>query len=262
MGTGSMRLRGRDSWQLRVYLGADPETRRPRWLNKTVHGTQRFAGRQLDELSAEAGRARIRAGTLADLLDRWIAAASPGWSAPTVSHTRSIVECHLKPDLGHLHLAKLTTADIDDFYAHLLRAGGRDDRPLAPGTVARVHAVLHRALAQAMRWDWIWLNPASSASPPRVPTPEIRPPSPGQVAVLLDWSRREDPALFCYLSSRSRLEPVGASFWRCGGVTSTWRGPRSRSRGPWSKAPTVLSSAPRRPTAPTGSSSMPRCSMC
>ena len=112
-----------------------------------------------------------------------------------MSHTRSIVECHLKPDLGHLHLAKLTTADIDDFYAHLLRAGWRDDRPLAPGTVARVHAVLHRALAQAMRWDWIWLNPASSASPPRVPTPEIRPPSPGQVAVLLDWSRRGSCAL-------------------------------------------------------------------
>jgi hypothetical protein len=28
-----------------------------------------------------------------------------------VSHTRSIVECHLKPHLGHLDLAKLTTAN-------------------------------------------------------------------------------------------------------------------------------------------------------
>jgi integrase len=116
-----------------------------------------------------------------------------------VSHTRSIVECHLKPHLGHLDLAKLTTADIDDFYAHLLRAGGRDDRPLAPGTVARVHGVLHRALAQAVRWDWIWLNPASNATPPRVTPSEVRPPTPEQVVVLLDWSRREDPPLFCYL---------------------------------------------------------------
>jgi integrase len=116
-----------------------------------------------------------------------------------VSHTRSIIDCHLKPYLGHLDLAKLTTADIDDFYAHLLRAGGRDDRPFAPGTVARVHGVLHRALAQAVRWDWIWLNQASGATPPRVPTPEVRPPTPGQVAVLLGWARREDPPLFCYL---------------------------------------------------------------
>jgi hypothetical protein len=62
------------------------------------------------------------------------------------------------PHLGHLDLAQLTTADIDDFYAHFLRAGRRDDRPLAPGIVARVHGVLHRALAQAVRWDWIWLS--------------------------------------------------------------------------------------------------------
>jgi hypothetical protein len=26
--------------------------------------------------------------------------------------------------------------------------------------------VLHRGLAQAARWDWIWLNPASNATPP------------------------------------------------------------------------------------------------
>jgi hypothetical protein len=52
-----------------------------------------------------------QAGTLAELLDQWIEAASPGWSAYTVSHTRSIVECHLKPHLDHLDLAKLTTAN-------------------------------------------------------------------------------------------------------------------------------------------------------
>jgi hypothetical protein len=57
--------------------------------------------------------------------------ANPGWAASTVSHTRSIIDCHPKPHPGHLGLAKLTTADIDDFYAHLLRAGGRDHRPLA-----------------------------------------------------------------------------------------------------------------------------------
>jgi hypothetical protein len=54
MGTGSMRLRGRDSWQLRVYVGTNPETGRPRWLSKTVHGTQRFARRQPEELVTEA----------------------------------------------------------------------------------------------------------------------------------------------------------------------------------------------------------------
>jgi hypothetical protein len=121
----------------------------------------------LDDLVAESGRARIRAGTLGDLLDRWLEAACPGWSASTVSHTRSIVDCHLKPDLGHLGVVKLTTEDIDDYYGHLLGRGGRDGGPLAPGTVTRIHGVLHRALAQAVRWEWMWWNPATNATPPR-----------------------------------------------------------------------------------------------
>lgn len=194
-----MRQRGRDSWQLRVYLGTDPETGRQRWASRTVHGSQRFAQAQLRELTQEAGYAHLRAGTLADLLDRWFEAASPGWALTTVSHTRSVIDCYLKPHLGHLHVTKLTTEDIDDFYGHLLRAGGGRGQPLAPGTVARVHGVLHRALAQAVRWEWIWLNPASNASPPRVPPAEIRPPSPKQVVKLLEAVRTEDPALFSFL---------------------------------------------------------------
>jgi hypothetical protein len=95
-----MRQRGTDAWELRVYQGIDSETRRQRWLTKTVHGTARFAQRQLEDLVTEAGRARIRAGTLSDLLDQGFEAASPGWAASTVSHIRSIVDCHLRPHLG------------------------------------------------------------------------------------------------------------------------------------------------------------------
>lgn len=194
-----MRQRGKDSWELRVYQGIDPDTGRQRWVTRTVRGSQRSARSQLRKLVEEAGYARLRAGTLAELLERWFEAASPGWALTTLSHTRSMIECYLKPNLGHLNVTKLTTEDIDDFYGHLLRAGGRGYRPLAPGTVARVHGVLHRALAQAVRWEWIWVNPAANASPPRVPPAEIRPPSPDQVASLLEAVRLEDPPLFCFL---------------------------------------------------------------
>jgi integrase len=137
MGSGSMRLRGRGSWELRVYQGVDPDSGRQRWMTKTVHGTHRFARPQLEDLVEEAGHARIHAGTLAQLLDHWFEAASAGWAVTTASHTRSVIDCYLNPHLGHLDITKLTTADIDDFYGHLLRAGGRNERPLAPGAVAR-----------------------------------------------------------------------------------------------------------------------------
>lgn len=72
-----------------------------------------FARAQLENLVEAAGRARLRQG-LGDLLDQWFLAASPAWAPTTISHTRSIIDIHLKPHLGHLDVEKLTTVDIDD----------------------------------------------------------------------------------------------------------------------------------------------------
>jgi hypothetical protein len=121
-----MRERGKDSWELRVYQGTDPDTGRQQWLTKTVHGTQRFARGQLEALVGEAIRARVGAGTLADLLDHWFEAASPRWAVTTVRQTRSIIDCYLNPHLGHLDVAKLTTADIDTSRA--ISCGPVDER--------------------------------------------------------------------------------------------------------------------------------------
>jgi hypothetical protein len=54
------------------------------------------------------------------------------WSASTVSNTHSIVECHLKPHLGHLHLVKLTTADAYEV--------GRKDEVEIRGATQLTHA--------------------------------------------------------------------------------------------------------------------------
>jgi Phage integrase, N-terminal SAM-like domain len=95
----------------------------------------RNAARELTTFVTEVCYARIRAGMVAELLERWFVAASPQWAAPTVRQTRSVIDRHLISHLGHLQVPKLTTADIDDVYGHLLRGGGRHGRPLATGTV-------------------------------------------------------------------------------------------------------------------------------
>ena len=170
---------------MRIYLGIDADSGRERWATKTVHGTRRHATARLGEFVEEAGYARFVPARSPICSTGGSTHASPAWSSTTLRQTRSVIEHHLKPLLGHLAVNKLTTVDIDDLYRHLLRAGGCEGRPLAPGTVHRVHVVLHRALTQAVRWEWVWLNPASAASPPRVPPTEVRPPSPDQVQRLL-----------------------------------------------------------------------------
>lgn len=199
MRRGSMRQRGPNTWQLRVYLGIDSDTGRQRYATRTVHGSRREATRQLALLTEESDNARAQAGTVAELLERWFAAASPGWAPTTIAHTRSIIDCHVIPHLGHLPVSKVTTAEIDDFYSWLLTVGGANRKGLSVGTVRRVHSLLHRALAQALRWDWIWLNPAAQASPPRSRRTEIRPPSPQELAALLDAVRDTNPPLRVFL---------------------------------------------------------------
>lgn len=196
---GSLRQRGPDSWQLRVYVGTDAATGKQRWATTTVHGSKRFATRQLAEFVRQVDDSKVRAGTIAELLDRWVAVAGPTWEPSTRRENRSIIECHLKPNLGHLRVGELTTMDVDEFYGWLLRGGRADGSPLSPSRVRRIHGVLHRGFTQAVKWGWVWVNPVSTASPPREPPAEVRPPTAEAVRALLAAVRDVDPALFAFL---------------------------------------------------------------
>jgi len=52
-----MRRRGSHSWELRAYLGTDPETGKCRYATRTVRGTKRAAQRALVELVQDAAHA-------------------------------------------------------------------------------------------------------------------------------------------------------------------------------------------------------------
>lgn len=211
MTTGSLRKRGADSWQLRVYLGTDATTGKQRWATTTVRGSKRYATQQLTEFVREAEYSKVRAGTITDLLDRWVLVAAPKWAPSSRRENTSIIEHHLKPHLGHLPVGKLTTADVDDLYGYLLQGGGPGGAPLSPGRVVRIHGVLHRAFAQAVKWEWVWFNPVSNATPPRVPPPEVRPPTVDAVALF--WTPFATTTQHCLPTCSWQLRPalVGAS---------------------------------------------------
>jgi integrase len=199
--TGSLRPRGANSWELRVYQGTDPTTGRQRYATRTIRGSRTEAQRELANLVAVANVAPAVGAhtTLAELLERWFATSAPNWAPTTVLNTRSIIDRHLAPGLGSIRVRDLTTAAIDDFYSQLRINGRHDGKPLSTGTVRRVHGVLHRALAQAMRWDWIWTNPAALANKPPVQPTEMRPPTPAQVNQLLGYAAQTAPLFHLFL---------------------------------------------------------------
>ena len=185
--TGSLRQRGTSSWELRVYAGTDAASGRRRYRTATVTGTRADAERALAALVASVHSSR-RVGsesTMTELLERWFETASANWSPSTVRQTRSVLRRQLIPHLGDTRVGELTPASIDDLYGRLRAGGGVDGRPLAAGTVKRVHVVLHSALAQAVRWGWAWDNPAERAHRLVATAREPRPPTPETLAALL-----------------------------------------------------------------------------
>ena len=75
---------------------------------------------------------------------------------------------HIIPRLGHLQLQKLSPAAINALYAHLSEHGRvHGGGPLSASSVRRVHAVLHRACHDAVRWGRLSVNPVAGADPPK-----------------------------------------------------------------------------------------------
>jgi integrase len=217
---GSMRQRSEGSWHLRAYLGRDPVTGRKRYVARTFHGTKREASKALAKLVSEAEKLTPRASktdTMEVLLRQWFEHASTSWSPKTADVVGDALRSPILPALGSIPVSKLTVADLDRFYHHLLTVGGKRG-PYKPATVRRVHGMLRRALAQGVRWGWIAHNPAIEASPPRVPMPELRPPSPGEVARLFRVAQASSPALACYVvlaaSTGARRGELVALRWR------------------------------------------------
>jgi integrase len=76
------------------------------------------------------------------------------------------------PTFTHIGSIKLTDpsgARINAVYATLAEKGKRDGKKgLAPLSVRHVHAVLHRACKDAVRWGRLSRNPVEAADPPRI----------------------------------------------------------------------------------------------
>ena len=109
------------------------------------------------------------------LLKVWLPAIESGVRPTTLSGYRMLVEQHLVPQLGAVQLQRLNAAQINAHYARLLSEGRiHGSGGLSPNTVHHVHAVLHRALRDAVKRGYLQTNAAAWADLEW--NPEIGPP--------------------------------------------------------------------------------------
>jgi integrase len=112
------------------------------------------------------------------------------------------VNLHLIPGLGRHRLTALRPDHLVRFYAAKLEQinpttarNGKTGRPYSASTVHHMHAAIHRALDRATVWGYLPRNVADAVDPPRVPKPEIEPPSIDQLVCLMDAALRSEDRL-------------------------------------------------------------------
>jgi integrase len=126
------------------------------------------------------------------LRKEWLPAIEATIRATTYRSYVQHVDCHICPHIGPVKLEKLTGATINGLYAKLAQSGKRDGRSgLSALTIRHVHAVLHRALKDAVRWGRLTRNPIEAADPPRVAGSghEMKTWSGAQLATFLEATR-------------------------------------------------------------------------
>lgn len=148
--------------------------------------TRTEASRKLRELlqSQDHGdRAPRMAGTTQAYLLEWLETVRPQLRPRTWQRYEELIRLHALPILGRVQVAQLGPERIQLCLTEALQKG------LSPTTVSHLHAVLHRALAQAERWGVIARNPVALVDPPRMVRHEIQTFSPAQVRNLLATAR-------------------------------------------------------------------------
>src|SRR5258706_4702275 len=211
-GEGSIRLRTDGRWEASIAVGDG--TRKSHYAK-----TQREALRWL----ADARRA-IEQGavlpderqTLATYLATWLATVAHDLKPGTMQRHEEIVRLHLTPRLGRLKLARLTPLQIQSLYSDLLESG------LAPATVERIHAVLHKSLEDAVRLDVLPRNVCDRVRVPRKRSPAKRGFTGEQARIVLaaGGGDRLGPLFGLALTSGMRLGELLGLGWRHVDLTS------------------------------------------
>jgi integrase len=159
---GHVLKRGR-TWSAVYDEGVtDDGKRRQRWKGgfATRKEAQQFLNETLSKLDAGLYVAPSKQ-TFADYLEtEWLPAIAATVRPLTLTQYRSLIRNRIKPRIGHLRLQALTGAHLNAMYRELEQEG------LAAASLRQTHAVVSRALRDAVRWGKVQRNAAQAADPP------------------------------------------------------------------------------------------------
>lgn len=154
-----------DRWVARLTL---PDGRRKALYAKTRQEAARKLTAALRARDTGLTASGDERQTFGRFLAAWLETIRPAVKPKTFTRYELAVRIHITPALGTVKLAKLSAHQLQTLYGAKLSAG------LAAGTVAHLHAVIHRALDHAERLDLVPRNVADRVTAPRPAHHEMR----------------------------------------------------------------------------------------
>jgi integrase len=178
---GSIRQRPDGRWEARIrYRDADGISRRKSYFGET----QREALAKLTEARKQQAQGvapidqRI---TFGKYLTQWLeTVAAPRLKPKSFASYQHLATKHLGPGLGHVPLFKLDPASIRKFLTAKAESG------LSGRTCQYLHAVIRKALGDALKDGSVARNAAQLVTPPRAKGSKVEPLTPQQVRRFLD----------------------------------------------------------------------------
>nr|WP_325213556.1 site-specific integrase [uncultured Oscillibacter sp.] len=198
-GDGGLSLRKDGRWEGRVVVGYDdkglPVTKNI--LAKTKSDCIAKLKALRDSIQAPAPEQPKPGILLGDWLDLWYQTYKKSNLRPNtqMSYERRIYQ-HIIPALGNIQMDKLTTNDIQQFYAKL-KQGGRLLRTelygegLSDQTVRGIHTTLHAALDKAVAEKLLFRNPADGCRLPSAKAREMQVLTPEEIQRLLIQAKED-----------------------------------------------------------------------
>jgi len=182
-GEGSISRRKGGGWMAQ-YVVYTAEGRKRRTLYgrtraETAAKLAKALANREDGFISDAGNLKV-----GEYLERWLKDSVEGnVGHRTLSNYQLQVRRHIVPALGGIKLKTLSPAHVQGFYRQKLDAG------LSHASVRYVHAVLHRALKQALRWGLVSHNATEAVDIPQLAREEVTALSPEQARSFLEAAR-------------------------------------------------------------------------
>lgn len=169
-GEGNIRKRKDGRYEVRITLGIDFSTGKPRRISKYA-STQEEAVKILHELSFTNDHSPKTFQPVK--LGEWLDTCLQVYMKNTIKQStylsyESYARLYFKPTLGDMYIRDLTPRLLQQYYNYLYEQG-----ILSPKSISNLNLFLHRALSYALAEGYITMNPAETVAIPRREKPQI-----------------------------------------------------------------------------------------